>query len=58
MSFNPAQAFEVVEAVLGDYENLQAGKPVTVGPYSEEVNIGGKTYTISETVVVQLKTVS
>ena len=46
----------LVEAILKDYEGLMAGTPVVIGPYTEDINISGKTFEVTESLTLKLKT--
>lgn len=54
--FNLDKELALVEAILKDYNSLMAGVPVIVGPYTEDINIGGKTFEVTESLTLKLKT--
>ena len=53
---NLEKELALVEAILKDYEGLMAGTPAVIGPYTEDINIGGKTFEVTESLTLKLKT--
>lgn len=54
--FNLDKELALVEAILKDYNDLMAGTAVVIGPYSEDININGKTFEATESLTLKLKT--
>lgn len=52
---NLEKELAIVSEILKDVNGLFAGNPVNLGPFTEDVNIGGKTFEVTESVVIKLK---